>query len=235
VPGTESAHGRPCCARQTTTASRSSICANPASDPEVTLLSARSRETFVAATSLLDTPAEAVSIAYEGTTLPGYLFLVDDSGTPRPTVIYTNGYDFTAEEAYSAIAAAALRCGYNVLAFDGPGQGAALREQKLVFQPDWEAVSTPVIDYARTRPEIAADKIVLFGYSMGGYLIARAAAFDQRIAALILDDGIYDFHTAFTRPLPPFLASWIADQVEIRLKWRLACRSEESRREPPVA
>jgi pimeloyl-ACP methyl ester carboxylesterase len=59
------------------------------------------------------------------------------------------------------------------------------------------------IDYAQTRPEIAADKIVLFGYSMGGYLIARAAAFDQRIAALILDDGIYDFHTAFTRPLPP--------------------------------
>ncbi len=30
-------------------------------------------------------------------------------------------------------------------------------------------------------------------------------------SALILDDGIYDFHTAFTQALPPFLASWISD------------------------
>jgi pimeloyl-ACP methyl ester carboxylesterase len=184
---------------------------NPATDPEVTLLSGLSRETFKAAAGLLDAPAETVSIRYEGTSLPGYLFLIDDSGTPRPTVIYNNGYDSTAEESYWAIAAAALRRGYNVLAFDGPGQGAALREQKLVFRPDWEAVITPVIDYARTRTEIDADKIVLFGYSIGGYLVARAAAFEHRVAALILDDGIYDFHTAFARPLPPFVASWIAD------------------------
>jgi hypothetical protein len=51
----------------------------------------------------------------------------------------------------------------------------------------------------------------MFGYSMGSYLVARAAAFDHRVAGLILDDGIYDLHTAFTRPLPPFLASWIAE------------------------
>src|SRR6266704_5009690 len=62
----------------------------PATDPEVTALSARSRETFAAAASLLDTPAETVSIPYQGTTLPGYLFLADDSGTPRPAVIYVN-------------------------------------------------------------------------------------------------------------------------------------------------
>jgi pimeloyl-ACP methyl ester carboxylesterase len=109
------------------------------------------------------------------------------------------------------VAAAALRRGYNVLAFDGPGQGAALREQKPVFRPDWEAVVMPVIDYAITRPEVDAGKITLFGYSLGGYLVARAAAFDHRVAALILDDGIYDFRTALTRALPPFLASWIAD------------------------
>jgi len=184
---------------------------NPATDPEVTALSARSRETFTAAAGLLDTPAETVAIPYEGTTLPGYLFLADDSGSPRPTVIYTNGYDSTAEESWFVIAAAALRRGYNVLAYDGPGQGAVLRQQQLVFRPDWEAVITPVIDYAAARPEIDAGQIVLFGYSMGSYLVARAAAFDHRVAALILDDGIYDLHTAFTRPLPPFLASWIAD------------------------
>ncbi len=181
----------------------------PASDPEMALLSAGQSDTFAAAAALLDTPVEAVSIPYEDTTLPAYLFLVDDSGAARPTIVYNSGYDSTREESYFAIAAAALRRGYNVLAFDGPGQGAALREQKLVMRPDWEAVITPVVDYALTRDEIADDKIVLFGYSLGGYLVARAAAFEHRVAALILDDGIHDFHAAFAGNMPPFIESWI--------------------------
>jgi pimeloyl-ACP methyl ester carboxylesterase len=115
------------------------------------------------------------------------------------------------EESYFAIAAAALLRGYNVLDFDGPGQGAALRKQGFVFRPDWEAVVTPVLDYAVTRAEIDPARIVLFGYSLGGYLVARAAAFEDRIAALVLDDGIYDFHDAFARAMPPFLMQWIND------------------------
>jgi len=184
---------------------------HPATDPEMTLLSAGQRDTFAAAAALFDTPVQDVSIPYEGTTLPAYLFLVDGSSVARPTIVYNSGYDSTREESYYAIAAAALRRGYNVLAFDGPGQGDALREQKLVMRPDWEAVITPVIDYALTRGEIAADKIVLFGYSLGGYLVARAAAFEHRIAAVILDDGIHDFHAAFAGSLPPFIGSWIEE------------------------
>src|SRR2546430_303350 len=183
----------------------------PATDPEMTLLSVGQHDTFAAAAALFDTPVEAVSIPYEDTTLPAYLFLVDDSGAARPTVVYNSGYDSTREESYYVIAAAALRRGYNVLAFDGPGQGAALRQQKLVMRPDWEAVITPVVDHALTRDEVAADRIVLFGYSLGGYLVARAAAFEHRVAALILDDGIHDFHAAFAGSLPPFLGSWIEE------------------------
>jgi pimeloyl-ACP methyl ester carboxylesterase len=173
------------------------------------LLSAGQHDTFAAAAALFDTPVQDVSIPYEDTTLPAYLFLVDDSSVARPSIIYNSGYDSTREESYFAIAAAALRRGYNVLAFDGPGQGAALREQTLVMRPDWEAVITPVVDYALTRGEIAADRITLFGYSLGGYLVARAAAFEHRVAALILDDGIHDFHAAFAGNLPPFIESWI--------------------------
>jgi len=184
---------------------------NPATDPEMKVLSAGQDDTFAAAAALFDTPVQAVSIPYEETTLPAYLFLVDDSGAALPTIIYNSGYDSTREESYFVIAAAALRRGYNVLAFDGPGQGATLRQQKLVMRPDWEAVITPVVDYALTRGEIAADKIVVFGYSLGGYLVARAAAFEHRIAALILDDGIYDFHAAFAGSMPPFIGSWIEE------------------------
>ncbi|MFF2073566.1 alpha/beta hydrolase family protein [Kitasatospora sp. NPDC058162] len=208
---------------------------DPAHDPEVKALSALSRETFATAARLLDTPVEAVRIPYGDTTLPGYLFLVDDSGLPRPTAIFTSGFDSTLEEAYFVIGAAALRRGYNVLAYDGPGQGAALREQGLVFRPDWEAVVTPVVDYALTRPEIAPDRLALFGYSLGGYLTARAAAHEHRLAALVLDDGLYDYHDAHLRMMPPFLRDWVesgrddlADpvlsllmQVSTQLRWAL--------------
>ena len=184
---------------------------DPWNDAEAARLFARSQDTFATAMGLFDFGFDSVLIPYQGTTLPGYLYLADRAGTPRPTIIYNNGYDSTAEESYFVIAAAALARGYNVLAFDGPGQGAAVRKQRLVFRPDWEAAVSPVIDFALTRPEIRPDRISLFGYSLGGYLVARAAAFDSRVAALILNDGIYDFHSAMTAALPPFINAWIAE------------------------
>ncbi|QHB33073.1 alpha/beta fold hydrolase [Yersinia canariae] len=186
----------------------------PQRDSNVARLSQRSTQTFIQAAQLLETPFERVEIPYEGTILEGYLFLADASGGSRPTIIYNNGFDSTQEESWFAIGAAAVRRGYNVLAFDGPGQGAALRNNNLVFRHDWENVISPVIDFALTRKEVAPDKISLFGYSLGGYLVARAAAFDHRPAAIILNDGILDFHAAFERMLPPFVLSWIHEQKD---------------------
>jgi len=194
---------------------------DPENDSTASHLSRRSAETFFAGASLLEAPFETVEIPYEGTTLPGHLFLVDGSGKPRPTVIYSSGFDSTLEEAYFVVGDAALRRGYNVLAFDGPGQGAALRSQGLVFRPDWETVLTPVIDFALTRPEVDPGSVTLFGYSLGGYLVARAAAFDHRPAALILDDGVFDFHGAFANAIPSFLRSWIYSGQDRRADYLL--------------
>ncbi|WP_067817036.1 alpha/beta hydrolase family protein [Nocardia inohanensis] len=189
---------------------------NPFEDAAARTAAQHARATFATAAELMDSPVEAVAIPYEDTTLPGYLFLVDDSGTPRPTVVFTSGFDSVLEEAYFAVAAAALRRGYNCLAYDGPGQGAALREQRLFFRPDWENVITPVIDYARTRPEIDSARIALHGYSLGGYLVARAAAFEHRIAAVVTDGGLYDYHAFHLRAIPPFLTDWIMNHHDDR-------------------
>ncbi|MGW3960925.1 alpha/beta hydrolase family protein [Amycolatopsis sp. NPDC005003] len=170
---------------------------DPAHDPESARLAKAAQRTFADAAPLLDTPARALSIPYEDTTLPAYLFLVDDSGTPRPTVLFHGGFDSILEENYFAIAVGALRRGYNVLAFDGPGQGAPLRQDGRYFRSDWEAVVTPAVDLALTLPEVDNDKIALIGMSMGGYLAGRAAAFEHRIAACVLYDGVYDLHEPF--------------------------------------
>jgi pimeloyl-ACP methyl ester carboxylesterase len=178
---------------------------NPAHDTEARDAARLSRETFATAISLMDPPAHRIEIPFGPVSLHGYLFLVDESGEPRPTIVYTNGYDSTAEESWFAIAAAALERGYNVVAYDGPGQGAAIRENDLVFRHDWEAVLAPVLDFCQAKREIDSNSIALFGYSMGAYLVARSAAFDHRPAALILDDGIYDFHQAYANAIPKWL------------------------------
>jgi len=162
------------------------------SDPRILETWGKSRDCFATAAELLPFPVEAVEIPYENTTIPGYLFLVDDSGIPRPTLILHTGYDGTLEELYFDGALAAVRRGYNCLAFEGPGQGRVIREQHITFRPDWENVVTPVVDYALTRPEVDPDRIALMGLSLGGYLAPRAAAYEHRIAACIANSGVYD-------------------------------------------
>ncbi len=183
--------------------------ADPDNDHESARLARLSRESFAAAAELLDVPARRVAIPYESTSLPGYLFLADDSWAPRPTLVYHGGFDSTLEESYLAIALGGLERGYTVLAFDGPGQATARRLQGLVFRPDWEKVVTPVIDYAAALPEVDEHRMVLMGTSFGGYLAARAAAFEHRIAALVLNDGLFDFGGAVLRGLPAALPALI--------------------------
>jgi hypothetical protein len=116
-------------------------------DPRLVQAFDRQTDAFRQAATLFSPSFEPICIAYARTTLPGYFFRVDDCGQRRPTLILTGGYDSTAEELYTYSAAAALRRGYNCLSFDGPGQGAALIKQGLVFRPDWENVIGPVVDY----------------------------------------------------------------------------------------
>jgi alpha-beta hydrolase superfamily lysophospholipase len=162
---------------------------------------------FRAGAALLDTPPQILAIPYQDTTLPGYFFPVDATGRPRPTVILLGGYDGTAEELYFLNGAAALARGYNVLAFDGPGQGSALLQQGLVLRPDWENVITPVLDHARTRSGVDTDRIALIGLSLGAHLAPRAASAEHRLAAVITDCGSYDLFAAALDRMPGPLAA----------------------------
>jgi pimeloyl-ACP methyl ester carboxylesterase len=143
-------------------------------------------ETFLAATVLMDHPVEAVRIPYDETTLGGYMFAPDDNGAPRPTLVFPCGYDSTAEAGWVNVPPA-LQRGYNVLVFEGPGQGEALFAQRLYFRPDFERVVGPVLDWILARPDVDPSRVVLVGRSFGGYLAPRAAAFEGRLAALICD------------------------------------------------
>ena len=68
---------------------------------------------------------------------------------------------------------AGSRTEYACIAFDGPGQGAAVIKEGLVFRPDREAVAEPVIDFAETPPKVDATRVRLMGVSLAVACAAR--------------------------------------------------------------
>jgi len=71
-----------------------------------------------------------------------------------------------------------------------------LHREGLTFRPDGENVVSPVIDYALTLAGTDPAKIALMGISLGGVFAPRAVAFEKRISALIVNDGVYDYGAA---------------------------------------
>jgi pimeloyl-ACP methyl ester carboxylesterase len=174
---------------------------DPRHDPRAADTSARAIETFRSAPEI-QKRWERVQIPYEGIQLEGYYLNV--SGDERgPTLLAHGGFDSTVEEMYFAVGEAARRYGWNCLIFEGPGQGSALRQHRLPFRYDWEAVITPVVDFAVNLRGVDPDRIALLGMSMGGYLAPRAAAFEHRISACIAYDGVFSMAAAMPKTDTP--------------------------------
>jgi len=158
--------------------------------PKAMITWQKSRESFNMALPILGN-VEKISIPYKDTMLPGYFVKTQKEKSDVPLLIVHTGFDGTGEELYFEVAKTAIKRGYNCLIFEGPGQGAVIREQGLPFRYDWEKVVTPVVDYALSRSDVNADKISLMGISMGGYLAGRAVAFEERIKACVANGGVY--------------------------------------------
>ncbi|HTT50876.1 MAG TPA: alpha/beta fold hydrolase [Streptosporangiaceae bacterium] len=177
-------------------------------------------ECWVRAAGLLEPAGELVHIPYWRTTMPGWLLRPPGvpAGARRPTIIFNNGNDAQNIGLYVYGAAEATALGYNALLFEGPGQGSMLFLRGTPFRPDWEAVITPVVDYLLGRPDVDPGRIALVGWSQGGALAARAAAFERRLAALVLDPGVSDFMAAFHLP-PPLVELARSHPAEANHTW----------------
>ncbi len=151
---------------------------------------------------LFEPEIERVAIPYEETKLEGYLFRSTVGSAPRPLLILNNGSDGPISAMWLQGAAGALERGYDCLAFDGPGQGAALWREGIPFRPDWEAVIGPVVDFAVGIDGIDPERIALLGVSQAGYWVPRAVAFEPRIVAAIADPGVFDVAASWFDHLP---------------------------------
>lgn len=91
--------------------------------------------------------------------------------------------------------------GYEVIGFEGPGQGAALRKYGLPLIYEWEKPTKAILDYF--HPE----KATMLGLSMGGWFCLRAAAFEPRIERVIATGHAIDYMKSMN-PLFRWLHLW---------------------------
>ena len=148
---------------------------------------------FARAAPLLDPPAEPVRIPYASKQLPGYLRM--PAGTSRPpVVVLIAGLDSTKEE-FHTFTPLFLRRGVATFAFDGPGQGEM--EFDLPIEPAFEKPLGAVLDWLATRSDLDSSRVAAAGVSLGGYYVARGAAFEPRLGCAVAMGGPYHFAPNF--------------------------------------
>lgn len=117
-------------------------------------------------------------------TLPGYRFT---PARPKDTLVIFGGFDSFIEE-FIPMAFFFRDAGFDVVLFEGPGQGGALEDWGLPLTHEWEKPVAAVLDH------LGLSDVSLMGRSLGGYLVLRAAAFEPRVRRVIADDIIFDFY-----------------------------------------
>jgi dipeptidyl aminopeptidase/acylaminoacyl peptidase len=138
----------------------------------------------------LPRPGRRVEIPFEGARLVGIL-RCPEGEQPFPVVVLLPGLDSTKEELRST-EETFLDRGLATFSVDGPGQGEA--EYDLPIRGDWSAPAEAIMAAFEDLPEVDADRVAVWGVSLGGYYAPRvAAALGNRIRACVALAGPFDF------------------------------------------
>jgi dipeptidyl aminopeptidase/acylaminoacyl peptidase len=171
----------------------------PPGDPRRLAAYAHVLKTFDRARENAPFKLERVLVPYEGASLPAYFMPAISGKGRRPTLIFICGLDTTKELWFLRARQQFAIRGFNCLFIDTPGIGEALRYQKLYTRFDYEKPVSAAIDYLIQRAEVDAERIGIVGSSLGGYYVARAAAFEKRLRATVAWGAIYDYHRVWIR------------------------------------
>jgi dienelactone hydrolase len=133
-----------------------------------------------------------IEIPFRRTAIPGYLRITDQH--KRPLIILINGMDNLKEVENHYWGNLLLGAGLNVFTFDGPGQGEMWKNMKYI--PDYEKAVSAIIDWfeENNKYDIDIKRTGTLGFSLGGYLAPRSAAFDKRICCAVGNGGPAHLH-----------------------------------------
>ena len=130
-----------------------------------------------------------VSIPYGKGRLHGLVFR--SQAPSQGAVVIHAGFDAYIE-AFIGLAQFISNSGFDVVIFDGPGQGTTLMQEHIPMTAAWEKPVAAVLNH------FSLDDVTLIGVSLGGYLALRAAAFEPRVKRVIAFDVMLDFFQCIT-------------------------------------
>ncbi len=204
-----------------------------ADDPRKRERFIKARENFRDGAKFQTPKIEVVEIACGDETYDGYFCHPHDpppGPTPGPTpekspvVVLMGGADAYAEEIYFSGRQVCER-GWGLLIVDTPGRGSSLYLKDIPARPEYEIPVGACFDYLVTRPDVDASHMALMGISMGGYYAARAAAYEDRIKALVCWGGVFsilDDLYEFFPPLKPTLTRVVGAKSDEDARKKLA-------------
>ncbi|MGV0645051.1 alpha/beta fold hydrolase [Mycolicibacterium sp. XJ2546] len=128
---------------------------------------------------------ERITFESGGETCIGYLY--GDHADERPCVVMCQGFGGTQDTpAFTENAKGFAAAGYRVLTFDYRNFGESTGAPRQLVDIDGQLDDIrAAINHARGVPGVDADRIVLWGTSLGGAHVVVAASRDPRIAAVI--------------------------------------------------
>jgi len=143
------------------------------------------------------TDSNKFAIPYTDGSLSGFLPVYFFShGQPKGMIVVHGGFDSYIEEFFPLIFYL-CNAGYNIICFEGPGQGGALLDSRLFLTQEWHKPVKAVLDYFKL------EDVTLLGISMGGCLALRAAAYEPRVKRVIAYDVFYDWMETTLEKLKP--------------------------------
>jgi len=125
--------------------------------------------------------------------LYAYRFTTDQS---KGTIVIFGGSDSYIEEFFPILMVMVER-GYDIVVFEGPGQGRVLVEQQVPLTAEWQKPVKAVLDYFKL------DDVTAIGISMGGYMVLKAAAYEPRIKRAIAWDILFNGFDIWIGKLEP--------------------------------
>ena len=157
-----------------------------------------------------EAPVRRVEIPFEnGKTIPGILQTVPGV-SKSPCVLIVPGMDTIKEYMPSPYHNHFRRRGMATLTIDGPGQGESNVRETWVTLDNFERAGSAAIDFLERLPEIDANRIGAYGWSMGSYWVPRIAAHDKRLKAIVGAMGVYgQKDTLFKQGKPAYRANYM--------------------------
>lgn len=134
-----------------------------------------------------DFAAEEVSFFHQGNRLFGTLHTPHTAG-PHPAIVLLAGSgptDRTSFGYFPHLQPAFLNAGIAVLSYDKPGVGASTGAWQEMTLRDRATEAVEAVRYLRTRDDIRADHVGLWGGSQGGWVAPLAATLSPEIAFVI--------------------------------------------------